>query len=79
MTAGMGGETGELLEKIKKSVRDGGITPAEIKKELGDVIYYWVRIAKFYGFTANSIIEDNVSKLESRFARGVIRGSGDNR
>lgn len=79
MTAGMGGETGELLEKLKKSVRDGGIDPDLIKKELGDVLYYWCRLAKFFGFTAEEIMADNVDKLESRFLRGKLQGSGDTR
>jgi NTP pyrophosphatase (non-canonical NTP hydrolase) len=79
MTLGLAGETGEVVEKVKKVIRDGTIDKAAILKELGDVLYYTVKIARYFGFKPSDIVTANVEKLESRRARGVQRGSGDNR
>ena len=69
-TLGLVGEAGETADKIKKVIRDNaGVMTDEVKieigKELGDVLWY--------------IAQQNLEKLLSRKARGVISGSGDNR
>ena len=79
MTAGLGGELGEVLEKVKKHVRDGNLDRENLKKELGDVLYYLVRLMRYFGFQPSEVLAANVEKLESRRERGVLRGSGDNR
>jgi NTP pyrophosphatase (non-canonical NTP hydrolase) len=79
MALGLAGETGEVIEKIKKILRDGTYDEENIVKELGDVVYYWARLCRFFGKNPSEIIAANVEKLESRKARGVLRGSGDNR
>ncbi len=81
---GLAGETGEVCEHIKKSVRDdGGIVSDErkekLKKELGDVMWYIARLADDLGFDLSDIATINVSKLNSRQSRNVIHGSGDDR
>jgi hypothetical protein len=43
MALGLGGETGEVLEAIADN------DPKATAKELGDVCYYWGRLAQFYG------------------------------
>lgn len=50
-----------------------------VAKELGDVLWYITRLAYWFGFTLEEIASLNVEKLESRKARGVLGGSGDNR
>ena len=79
MTAGLGGETGEVLEKLKKYVRDGEYDRNLFAKELGDVLFYLTAIALRFEFTLEEIMQINVAKLTDRDARGVMRGSGDNR
>jgi NTP pyrophosphatase (non-canonical NTP hydrolase) len=79
MSLGLAGETGEVAEKIKKFFRDGTFNRDEFVKELGDVIYYWARICKYFDIDPNQVIDTNVHKLMDRKARGVMRGSGDNR
>jgi NTP pyrophosphatase (non-canonical NTP hydrolase) len=82
MGLGIAGEAGEVVEKIKKDIRDGRHIPVDrqaILKELGDVVFYAVTIARYYGFTFSDILRANYEKLESRRARGTERGSGDNR
>jgi NTP pyrophosphatase (non-canonical NTP hydrolase) len=79
MSLGLAGESGEVVEHIKKLIRDGRIDVEELKKELGDVGYYWARICRYFGFWPSEVMGLNVSKLESRRARGTLRGDGDNR
>lgn len=79
MSLGLAGESGEVLEHIKKLIRDGNLNRDALKKELGDVAYYWARICRYFDFQPSEIINANVEKLESRKARGVMRGDGDNR
>lgn len=81
---GLVGEAGEVAEKFKKIVRDkqgkiNKIDKAEIKKELGDVLWYTAVIADYLGIKFEDIAQTNLDKLASRKARGVSKGSGDNR
>ncbi len=81
---GLAGEVGEVCEKIKKVVRDGnGAFTAEKKqeiiKELGDVLWYVANLAEDLGSDLECVAIANVQKLQSRKARGVLQGSGDNR
>jgi NTP pyrophosphatase (non-canonical NTP hydrolase) len=82
MGLGIAGEAGEVVEKIKKDIRDGKHIPVDrnaILKELGDVVFYAITIARYYGFTFMDILKANYDKLTSRRERGTERGSGDNR
>lgn len=79
MTMGLAGEVGEVVEKIKKIFRDGTFQSDLIKKELGDVVFYWARLCRYFGWTPSEVIAANIEKLDGRVARGTMRGSGDNR
>ncbi len=81
---GLVGESGEVAEKIKKALRDKkGILDEkrkqEIKKELGDVLWYLAQIATELDLSLDEIASVNIKKLESRTERNKLRGSGDNR
>ena len=76
---GLGGEVGEVLEKIKKSHRDGVLDVRQLELELGDVMWYLSRLANFHGLTLRDAIAANIEKLSSRRERGKLQGSGDNR
>jgi NTP pyrophosphatase (non-canonical NTP hydrolase) len=78
-TLGLCGETGEVAEKIKKSLRDGTLDLENLKAELGDVLWYLAALSDSLGFDLGEIAENNLDKLRSRLARGKISGSGDNR
>lgn len=87
----LGGEAGEVLEKVGKLLRDRGIewdtdpktwpddVKLAIKKELGDVLWYIGGVSREMGFELQDVAETNLDKLESRQNRGMIHGSGDNR
>jgi len=81
---GLTGEAGEVAEKIKKIIRDHGGIPQdghreEIKKELGDVLWYVAQISSELGISMKDVATANIEKLFSRKDRGQIKGSGDNR
>ena len=81
---GLAGETGEVIEKFKKMLRnDDGVITDEfrlaIKKELGDVLWYISNLAVELKLDLDDIASTNIEKLFSRKERSVISGSGDNR
>jgi MazG nucleotide pyrophosphohydrolase domain. len=77
---GLVGELGEVLEHLKKHVRDGKeLHESALKKEMGDVLFYWCRMCDHLGLNPASVIEANIAKLTDRAQRGVERGSGDDR
>jgi NTP pyrophosphatase (non-canonical NTP hydrolase) len=81
---GINGEAGEIAEKIKKIIRDknGEVSKedkTELAKEVGDVLWYLAVFAHHLGVPFEQIAQQNLDKLQSRKARGVLSGSGDNR
>jgi NTP pyrophosphatase (non-canonical NTP hydrolase) len=83
-TLGLADESGEVVGKIKKVIRDdGGVMTEdkkiEIKKELGDVLWYLSQLATELNIKLSDVAEANIEKLASRMDRGVLQGSGDNR
>lgn len=90
LTLGINGEAGEVAEKVKKLIRDcgdgSGNMPEigfeqrlELKKELGDVLWYLAGIATALDMSLETVAIANIDKLASRKERGVISGNGDNR
>lgn len=80
----LNGEAGEVAEKVGKIMRDEAsqltdVRKAELKLELGDVLWYIANQAAELGFSLESIAQGNIDKLASRRARGTLGGSGDNR
>ncbi len=81
---GLGGETGEVLDKIKKIIRDKNykvdrLVRSELEKELGDVLWYLAQLATELKLSLDQIAKTNLKKLNSRLKRDQIKGSGDNR
>lgn len=73
---GLAAESGEFIEIPKKILFQGKpLTDAEIfhlKRELGDVIWYWINACRALGLDPNEVIEENVNKLMSRYPGGVF-------
>lgn len=83
-TLGLTGEAGEVAEKIKKVIRDEkGVVSKdkkeEIKKELGDVLWYISQLATELKISLDDIAKTNLAKLFTRKEKGKLQGSGDNR
>lgn len=71
---GLGSEAGEFQEIIKKVFFQGKPyneeTRFHIKRELGDIIWYWTNACRAFNFNPNEVIQENVKKLESRYPGG---------
>lgn len=83
-TLGLVGEAGEVAEKVKKIIRDDGgkvslAKKEEIKKELGDVLWYLSQLATEFGLSLEEVASGNIEKLYSRLERNKLHGDGDNR
>lgn len=82
---GLAGEAGEVVEKIKKLMRDTDAKiltdeqKAEIVKELGDVLWYVANLAEDLNYDLGQVALMNLNKLRSRKVRDTLKGSGDNR
>ena len=90
MTAGIGlaSEGGEFNEIVKKILFQGKpLTDAEVfhmKRELGDIIWYWTNACRALDLDPNDVIAENVNKLKARYPGGEFdpyysenRKSGD--
>jgi NTP pyrophosphatase (non-canonical NTP hydrolase) len=83
-TLGLANKAGEVTGKIKKVFpdKDSQIskrTLAELKAELGGVLWYLAQVASELDLSLDDIAEANIAKLYNRLERGKIRGDGDNR
>lgn len=71
---GLAAETGEFAEIPKKCVFQGKPLDADaifhMKRELGDVIWYWVNACRALNLDPNEVIAENVKKLEARYPGG---------
>ncbi|RJQ33957.1 hypothetical protein C4568_03425 [Candidatus Parcubacteria bacterium] len=81
---GLAGESGELIEKIKKVMRNdnGEISEEkreEIKREIGDVLWYLSQISRLCDIPFDDAAVTNIEKLADRAKRGVIKSEGDTR
>ena len=71
---GIASEGGEFAEIVKKCIFQGkpmdDETQFHIKRELGDIMWYWITSCRALGLDPNEVIEENVNKLKSRYPGG---------
>jgi NTP pyrophosphatase (non-canonical NTP hydrolase) len=67
MTVGLAGETGEVMEILKKNVRNGVLDKDHLTEELGDVLYYLTMICTAHGITLEDVMATNIKKLNERY------------
>lgn len=90
MTAsdGLASESGELKEIVKKMLYQGKPYNEDnsfhMKRELGDIIFYWINGCIALNIDPLEVINENICKLESRYPGGKftitnseIRKQGD--
>ena len=84
---GLGSETGEFVEIVKKMFLQGK-PPSDdnvfhMKRELGDIIWYWVTACAALDLDPFEVISENQKKLEARYGeqfeveRSEVRKEGD--
>jgi NTP pyrophosphatase (non-canonical NTP hydrolase) len=71
---GLAAESGEFIEVPKKMFFQGKPLNDEnvfhMKRELGDIMWYWVNACRALNLDPNDVINENVRKLESRYPGG---------
>ena len=84
---GLGSETGEFVEIVKKMFLQGKPASDEnifhMKRELGDIMWYWVTACAALDLDPFEVIAENQKKLEARYGeqfevqRSEVRKDGD--
>jgi len=71
---GLAAETGEFAELPKKIVFQGKPcdedTIFHMKRELGDIMWYWVNACRALSLDPNDVILENINKLKNRYPGG---------
>lgn len=71
---GLSSEGGEFNEIIKKCIFQGKPLNEEtvfhLKRELGDIMWYWITSCRALDLDPNDVIEENINKLKSRYPGG---------
>ena len=68
---GLGGESGECLDLVKKHLFQGHeLDKAKMAKELGDVAWYLALTASGIGYDLEDILRMNIDKLRARYPDG---------
>lgn len=71
---GLNGESGELTDKIKKVIFHGHEYEKEnIKKELGDILWYLTILADDFDIDLEEVAERNITKLKNRYPEGFSK------
>ena len=73
-SVGLPAESGEFTEIVKKLVFQGKPLNDDnifhLKRELGDIIFYWINDCRALNLDTNEVISENVNKLQSRYPDG---------
>jgi NTP pyrophosphatase (non-canonical NTP hydrolase) len=68
---GLAGETGELVDQIKKHIFYGkALDITNVREELGDILWYMHLIVKESGSSFDELMELNIAKLQKRYPQG---------
>ena len=71
---GIASEGGELAEIVKKCIFQGKPLDDETifhaKRELGDIMWYWINSCRALDLDPNEVMAENVNKLKSRYPGG---------
>ena len=71
---GLTAEAGELIEIVKKMLFQGKPLNEEnlfhMKRELGDIMWYWINTCRALELDPNEVIAENVKKLQARYPGG---------
>ena len=74
---------GEFAEISKKIIFQGKEFNEEerfhMKRELGDILWYWVQGCIALGFEPEDVMQENINKLEKRYPNGFDVHRSENR
>ena len=71
---GLGAESGEFTEVVKKILFQGKPMDADnifhMQRELGDIMWYWMQGCMALNIDPNEVIQMNIDKLKARYPGG---------
>jgi NTP pyrophosphatase (non-canonical NTP hydrolase) len=68
MALGVAGESGELVDAIKKwAIYNRDLDITNVKEEIGDLLFYLTGLAELLGIQLTDVIDMNVEKLRKRY------------
>jgi NTP pyrophosphatase (non-canonical NTP hydrolase) len=68
---GLAGEAGEVADLIKKGIfHQKGLDKENLKKELGDVLWYLTALCSDLGLSLEEVMQHNIKKLKARYPEG---------
>ncbi|WP_108652999.1 nucleoside triphosphate pyrophosphohydrolase family protein [Dongshaea marina] len=68
---GLTGEAGEVADLIKKGVfHQHGVDKEQLKKELGDCLWYISALCSTAGIELAEVMQANIDKLNTRYPQG---------
>ena len=71
---GLGAESGEFTEVVKKIMFQGKPLDADnifhMQRELGDIMWYWMQGCMALNIDPNEVIQMNIDKLKARYPGG---------
>lgn len=77
---GLAGETGEVVDLLKKSIYHGHeLDKTEVMKELGDVLHYVSGLATMLNIELENVARTNIAKLQKRYPNGFSKENSINR
>lgn len=77
---GLPGEVGELTDMIKKWMFHGhDLSIDDVKKEVGDCLWYIAMMCESFGFSMEEIAQKNINKLIERYPEGFSEHASQNR
>jgi len=77
---GLAGESGEIVDHVKKCIRDGlKMDRVNLIEEVGDILWYCTNMLTVLGSTIEEAMQANIDKLSQRYPEGFTESAGPNR
>lgn len=77
---GLAGESGEVIDTIKKiEFHSHVVSEDKIGEELGDVMWYVANLCNVLNLSLEDVLQGNIDKLKKRYPKGFTSEASKNR
>lgn len=77
---GLAGEAGEIVDTVKKTLRDGKVLDkVNLVEEAGDILWYLTNLLSAVDSSLEEAMKKNIAKLEARYPEGFTEQAGIDR
>lgn len=66
---GLAGESGEVVDLLKKVIHGKELDRSKLVDEMGDVLWYFTLICNVTGLSFDEIMKHNMNKLNERYGK----------